>query len=143
MENQVSFILALYDFSSKQEYIYRTSKIKEISGASLLLDKMYINFIDELSGHNIVIAFKNSDGSYCDFRIKFFPKVTIDSKTVEADGQVLYEGGGNLLVLFRSIELYKKSNNILSMYLLRNYPGLNMISSCVEYRSVFSGDTNF
>ena len=140
MENQGSFILALYDFSSKQEYIYRTSKIKEISGASLLLDKMYIKFIKELSVHNIVIAFKNPDGSYCDFSIKSFPKITIDGKTVEADGQVLYEGGGNLLVMFKSIDIYKKSNNILSMYLLRNYPGLNMISSCVEYRGVFSGD---
>ena len=42
----MSKILTLYDFASKQEYIYRTSKIKEIAGASKLLADMYKVFAD-------------------------------------------------------------------------------------------------
>ena len=36
-------ILALYDCRSKQEYIYRTNRIKEITGGSQLLTELYDN----------------------------------------------------------------------------------------------------
>ena len=139
MENENKFVLALYDFSSKQEYIYKTSKIREISGASQLLDEMYIKFIEILQANNIPVAFKNSDGSYCDFSTKSFPVVNINGNKVEADGQVLYEGGGNLLVLFKSKGIYIDSNKIFPMYILQKYPGLHMLSAYVEYTGIFSG----
>lgn len=37
-------ILALYDCRSKQEYIYRTNKVKEIIGASMLLSDLFKDF---------------------------------------------------------------------------------------------------
>ena len=38
-------VLALYEFASKQKFIYKTSKIKEISGASKLLSNLFEEFI--------------------------------------------------------------------------------------------------
>ena len=38
-------VLALYEFASKQKFIYKTSKIKEISGASELLSNLFEKFI--------------------------------------------------------------------------------------------------
>ena len=40
-------ITAIYDCRSKQEYIYRTNKIREIAGASKLLSNVYSILIHE------------------------------------------------------------------------------------------------
>lgn len=37
-------ILALYDCRSKQEYIYRTNRVQEITGASELLSSLFKDF---------------------------------------------------------------------------------------------------
>ena len=37
-------VLAIYDFRSKQEYIYRTNRLQEISGASKLIEDIYDRF---------------------------------------------------------------------------------------------------
>ncbi len=125
-------VLALYDFASKQEYIYRTSKIKEISGASALLSKMYIMFIEWLTDEGIRVLYKNGDGKYIDF----------DFELTGCDGQVLYDGGGNLMVLYKDKETYVKANKVISVKLLKEYPGLHMIASCVDVdgKNFFSKD---
>lgn len=131
-------ILALYDFASKQEYIYRTSKIKEISGASALLAGMFKNFIDVLGKNGLSVAYKNQDDTYCPFDYEAFPQVATDRGTILADGQVLYDGGGNLMILYKDEETYKKANRILSVKLLKEYPGLHLIAACVEAGENFS-----
>ena len=40
-------ITAIYDCRSKQEYIYRTNKIREIAGASRLLADVYSILLNE------------------------------------------------------------------------------------------------
>ena len=47
------YVLALYDFASKQDFIYRTSKIKEISGASELLAGMYRELVDVVNAKKV------------------------------------------------------------------------------------------
>lgn len=126
MENKKTMFLALYDFASKQEYIYRTSKIKEISGASMLLSNMYEDFIKDLKENGINILYKEG-GSYCPFNYDTFHKN-------DTDGQVLYDGGGNLMVLYKDEETYKKANSIISVMLLKEYPGLHLIAAGVEVK---------
>lgn len=103
-----NFILALYDFASKQEYIYRTNKIKEISGASALLAGMYKKLFDEVL-KNVKYELDR------DFSLSEF-------ENSDCIAQVLYDGGGNLMVLFKSEEEYKAANQIISVYLLKNAP---------------------
>ena len=44
MVSEEKKILALYDCRSKQEYIYRTNRVKEIIGASMLLTDLFKEF---------------------------------------------------------------------------------------------------
>lgn len=48
-------ITALYDCRSKQEYIYRTNKIREISGASAILSHVYERMIEKADQNGIHI----------------------------------------------------------------------------------------
>ena len=95
-------VLALYDFASKQEFIYRTSKIKEISGASELLAEMYKELITVVNKSGIdgrkILYFKDEkeENGLEPFCMDDF------NKTCGLAGQVLYDGGGNLMVLYKS-----------------------------------------
>ena len=118
-------VLALYDFASKQEFIYRTNKIKEISGASALLSKLYKKFV-ELAN--------------CKYNIVYDVETKFDIDHFNADGQVLYDGGGNLMILFRDEEKYRCFNRIVSAYLLEKVPTLRMIACCVPFTGDFKKD---
>ena len=118
-------VLALYDFASKQDFIYRTSKIKEISGASALLSNLYKKFVDLVSSRYKVVYDLKSD---------------FDINCFDVDGAVLYDGGGNLMILFQSKEIYCGFNRIVSAYLLKNVPTLRMIACCVPFTGDFEQD---
>ena len=119
-------VLALYDFASKQKYIYRTSKIREISGASQLLSSAY--------GEFIATARENGISFKCDLDSKF------DVNSFDSDAEVLYEGGGNLMVLYRDEATYLKTNEIISRKLLEEHPTLKLISCKVSYTGNFESD---
>ena len=124
------FVLALYDFASKQEFIYRTSKVKEISGASKLLSDMYAKFCDILKENGKLLKFDlDSEFSWSCFES--------DKNII---GEVLYEGGGNLMVLYKSKEDYVEANKIISVMLLKEFPTLKMISCFVEAEGNFRVD---
>lgn len=119
-------VLALYDFASKQEYIYRTSKIREISGASSLLSGMYEKFISLLNGNG--------------FNIVNDLKKPFSLAASESDGEVLYNGGGNLMMIYRDEATYKKANALISEMLLREAPTLSMIVCSVDVTGNFNED---
>lgn len=126
-----SNVLALYDFASKQEYIYRTSKIKEISGASALMTDMYRKFVCILKKEDITLKYElKSEFLLADFA----------SAGNNSDGEVLYDGGGNLMVIWKSAGIYNEANRVLSTYLLINVPGLKMITCCVPVSGDFEKD---
>lgn len=123
------YVLALYDFGSKQNYIYQTNKIKEISGASALLAGMYKKFSEILNKERISFTYDLTNP----FKIAEFENANYDATA-------LYDGGGNLMVLFRSKEKYVAANRIISIYLLKHALGLNLIASCVQYTGDFTAD---
>lgn len=126
-------VLALYDFASKQEFIYRTSKIKEISGASAMLSGVYKKFIQILKSSGITLKYDideyDKKGSV--IGVKSFDINAFETNN-EIDGEVLYDGGGNLMVLYKNHNKYIQANKIISVWLLKNCPTLSMISSCVR-----------
>ena len=123
-------VLALYDFASKQRYIYRTSKIREISGASTLLTERFGRFID-LICDKVGRLRKALDEP---FRMAAFDA---DQSII---GEVIYDGGGSLMVLYKSREYYLAANRVISLDLLETVPGLSMIASCVPFTGNFSAD---
>ena len=128
-------VLALYDFASKQEFIYRTSKIKEISGASEMLSSIYGELVSYLNNLEDGVKINSYD-----------PDTEVDSFNLNAfetsvlDAQVLYEGGGNLMVLYKNKTAYIKANRLMSVYLLEKCPTLSMIACCVPFESNFDAN---
>ena len=124
-------VTALYDCRSKQEYIYRTNRIREISGGSELLAGVYGMFFEAAKEKGILI---NSDWrSGAEFSVKAFAESSYD-------GEVIYEGGGNLYIIYKSSETYLRANRIFSRMLLEKTYTISVIASCVDTTDNFMDD---
>lgn len=129
-------LLALYDLRSKQEYIYRTNKIREISGGSALLSKVYERFISKAQENENGIKLANNG----DWRKKNFSLKTFEASDCSAE--VVYIGGGNLMVIYKDEEIYRKANKIFSHMLLDETWSVTAVVSCVEVTGDFIADRN-
>lgn len=123
-------VTALYDCRSKQEYIYRTNKIKEIAGGSALLAHVYEMFYEKCSENGIAIE--------TDWKNKTFSKNEFESS--DNDGIVIYEGGGNLYIMYKSRDIYLKANRLFSKMLLDKTYTINVIACCVDSSENFNDD---
>lgn len=121
------YVVAAYDFRSKQEYIYRTNKIKEIMGASEIIKYAYQHGI---SSYKMIDSYKgDKEENIPDFSLESFQKATAKGKT----GTVLYEGGGNIVILFISKEECIKFNKHFSLFLLKEAPGITPTCKMAEF----------
>lgn len=132
-------ITALYDCRSKQEYIYKTNKIKEIAGASALLSHVYEMFIRECLSNNIII-----ENNWKKKNLQNIYEPVVFSKSAfaesENDGTVIYEGGGNLYILYKNRDIFLKANRIFSKMLLDKTYTISVIASGVETSDNFNDD---
>lgn len=125
-------ITAIYDCRSKQEYIYRTNKIRAIAGASKLLSNVYSILINE-SGLKIQNTWKEDAAQKKVFRKDAFIEEGFD-------GTVIYEGGGNLYVLFKDKDTYIRANRAFSRLLLERSYSISIITAFVETTDNFNLD---
>lgn len=125
-------ITAIYDCRSKQEYIYRTNKIREIAGASKLLSNVYSILIHE-TGLRICDTWREDTIQKRPFRKEEFLEN-------DYDGTVIYEGGGNLYVLFKDQETYVRANRTFSRILLERSYSISIITAFVETTDDFNQD---
>ena len=124
--------LALYDLRSKQEYIYRTNKIREISGGSALLSKMYDKFIEKAKNEGI--SFING-GEWIGREFSFD-----DFDKSDRSAEVVYIGDGNLMVIYKNENIYRKANKLLSRMLIDETWTVNAVVSCVSVSGDFKAD---
>lgn len=125
-------VLALYDCRSKQEYIYRTNKIQEIAGGSKLLANVYSMLINE-TGLKIENTWKDDTLSG-----KLFSKEEFAASG--NDGVVIYEGGGNIFVLYKDKDTYVRANRCFSRLLLKRTYSVSIIAACVPSTDNFNED---
>lgn len=127
-------VLALYDCRSKQEYIYRTNRMREISGGSALLAELFGGFFGCPANHGFDIA--------VDWRSRLLVEGDFvgDFEKSGKDGELLYEGGGNLFVVFKSREVYIEVNKALSRYAIDKTYSVSIIASCVDVTGDFNED---
>ena len=125
-------ITAIYDCRSKQEYIYRTNKIREIAGGSKLLANVYSILINE-TGLKIENTWKDDA-----LKGKQFSREEFAAS--DNDGVVIYEGGGNLFILYKDKDTYKRANMIFSRLLLERTYSVTVIAACVESTDNFNYD---
>lgn len=124
-------ILALYDCRSKQEYIYRTNRVQEITGASELLSSLFKDFFTE---ENTLFRIKGNwhEKAVGDFIGNF--------NGSGLDAEVIYEGGGNLCVIFKDRETYINVNKALSRQVLEKTYAVSIIASAAEVSGNFVSD---
>ena len=118
MENKP--VIAIYDVRGIQDYIFRTNKVKEIVGASLIVDNLVIsefkNAIKQnsnISENEIILDWESKE-----------PLIFEDNESIKIE--ILYYGGGNLVVLFRNEEVAQEISIEMSKNILKNAYGLSL-----------------
>ena len=121
-------VLAMYDFAAKQNFIYKTNKIKEIVGASQLIKEAFDDFYCKLNKIGFKLMPQENDFSMEKFENENF------------NCAVIYEGGGNLFMLFDSEENCVTANKKFSKMIYEKTYGLNLICAYVEFTGDFKKD---
>lgn len=103
-------VLAMYDVRKIQDYIFRTNRIKEIKGASVLIENIILEGLEKVICQlGLNRAKCRTDWENDDTAAYFKP----DS---EIQMQVIFIGGGNAFVLFRKGSLCEQINRSLAKY---------------------------
>lgn len=126
-------VLAMYDVRGIQKYIFRTNKIKEIIGASLIVENIILegfqSVIEELGLEKTkyLINWEEDD-----------PKAYLTNSEIQM--QVMFIGGGNAYVLYRKGEVCETFNRKIAKYMLEHTYSLQLAVSVVEKTDSYSHD---
>lgn len=120
-------ILGLYDILSIQKYVYSSSRLRDNIGAAMIVDKCLDDYIKEALD-NVGEIYENNKNSK-EFKAYKNKQIKIE---------VIYSGGGNALIYFENLELYKKLNLELSKVFIEKAPGIKFVTTYIE--TDFEGD---
>lgn len=122
--------LAMYDVRGKQDYIFRGNKIKEIVGGSLIIRDIYKDYLLSDSEYKIYMYEKNVDV------VKDIPQFSWETfrNHIEDgfDGEVVYDGGGNFLVLFKNASIYEQITHKFTFNVLKATASLRVVGTYIE-----------
>ncbi len=128
MENK--YILAMYDIRGKQDYIYKSNKIKEIVGASYIIRECFDAYLypaaKECSEKGL-FSYKRED-EHTDFSREGFAGHLKEGYI----GEVVYDGGGNFFVLYESVEKYREVNQRFYRKILEATYSLRVLTTYIE-----------
>lgn len=127
------YILAMYDIRGKQDFIYKSSKIKEIVGGSYIIrdcfDDCLFPAAEECSEKGIFsYRRKNSREDSDDFTVENFEKRLQEGYI----GEVIYDGGGNFFVLYKDVKIYKEVNRRFYHHLLEKTYSLRVLTTYID-----------
>ena len=94
------YILAMYDIRGKQDYIYKSSKIKEIVGGSYIIRDCFDDCLfpsAEKVSEKGIFSYRRNSGQ--DEPGEFTPENFENRLNRGYIGEVVYDGGGNFFVL--------------------------------------------
>lgn len=122
-------VLAQYSVRSKQSYIYRTNRIREITGASENIKNAFLLLLSCAGEQNVKCEpWPPKNG------IQLFSL----SRTLEAfhskklNAVALFEGGGNMTMLYDSRESALRTNRAFTRACLQKCPGMTPLCVFVE-----------
>lgn len=127
------YILAMYDIRGKQDFIYKSSKIKEIVGGSYIIRDCYDDCLfpaaEECSEKGIFSYRKKASREDSDdFTVKNFEKRLKEGYI----GEVIYDGGGNFFVLYKDVTIYRTVNRRFYRELLRRTYSLRVLTTYID-----------
>lgn len=137
------YVLAMYDVRGIQNYIFKTTKLKDAIGASAIVEDI---IEDALIAAIKDISQKKECGEIsCNIEIKIDSLKEYAFQEYEEnkyDIQVLYIGGGNGVVIYSSKELCIEINKAMSMYVLEKTYSLQLAVAYVDKTDDYSHDYN-
>ena len=127
-------VLAMYDVRGIQAYIFKSNKAKEIIGASVIVANIITdglqNYISKLPADEqkkYLTDWKNDN-----------PTEFLDNTDVAM--QVMFVGGGNAYVLFRTGKICSQVNRFLAKYVMEKTYSLNLAVAVVEKTVSYADD---
>lgn len=134
-------VLAMYDVRGKQEYIYRSRRIREIIGASAIIRDVFEDYLypaakkvrnrkRKLEGEAIYRYEKTKRIEEIEgFSEKAFRKRMEGEQYI---GEVVYDGGGNFLVLYQDKETCIAVNRIFTRELMKHTGTLKVLCTILK-----------
>lgn len=127
------YILAMYDIRGKQDFIYKSSKIKEIIGGSYIIrdcfDDCLFPAAEECSEKGIFSYRRNTSHEESnDFTVENFKKRLQEGYI----GEVIYDGGGNFFVLYKDVIIYREVNRRFYHNLLEKTYSLKVLTTYID-----------
>lgn len=127
------YILAMYDIRGKQDFIYKSSKIKEIVGGSYIIrdcfDDCLFPAAEECSEKGIFSYRRNTSHEESnDFTVENFKKRLQEGYI----GEVIYDGGGNFFVLYKDVIIYREVNRRFYHNLLEKTYSLRVLTTYID-----------
>ena len=134
------YVLCMYDIRGKQEFIYKSSKLKEIVGASLIIRdlfndylydaaKTYRDFINEGSkGSDAIFRYDPNEDKLKKFSFRDFEDRMNGNQYI---GEIVYDGGGNFLMLYKNEEAMKKTTEIFTKKILKEIGTLKVVATYI------------
>lgn len=128
-------VLAMYDVRGIQNYIFKSNLAKEIIGASAIVDSIIINGLEEYKKSKVE---KDNEKYYLtdwenDDAHKFFSDANVLM-------QVMFIGGGNAYVLFKTGAICEKVNRFLGKYVLDKTYSLNLSVAVAAMTESYKND---
>ena len=131
------YVLCMYDIRGKQEFIYRSSKLKEIVGASLIIRdlfsdylykaaKKYRNGIKDLGDQKAIKTYEPNAEELEQFSFSEFEQRMQGEQYI---GEIVYDGGGNFLLLYKDKEAMKKTTEIFTKKILQEIGTLRVVAT--------------
>ena len=131
-------VLAMYDVRGKQEYIYRSRKIKEIIGASAIIRDVFSDYLFP-SARKVRNQYKDLGDveavyEYDRKTVEAFSSEKFEERMEEGRyiGEVVYDGGGNFLILYRDKETCIRINRLFTKALMEHTYSLKVLCTILE-----------
>lgn len=140
-------VLAMYDVRGIQDYVFKTNAAREVIGASEIVEDIITSGLNEYVDENVDDS--NKSKYLIDWKEKVEKKWMPSNENsedafIKEDSdilmQVMFIGGGNAYVLYRTGELCSEVNRFLGKYVLKETYSLNLAVAVVEKTNSYKKD---
>lgn len=140
------YVLCMYDIRGKQEFIYRSSKLKEIVGASLIIRDLFEDYLydaaktcrdninkeskvkEEYKDEDAIFRYDPNKEKLDRFSFEEFEKRMNGDQYI---GEIVYDGGGNFLLLYKDENAMKKTTEIFTKKILKEIGTLKLVATYI------------
>lgn len=122
-------ILAKYDVSGIQDYIYATNRLRENAGASYQVTRILKDYLPEVLKEEAEKMFSGTERIIVDWKAENKLNFSEDENT---KAEVIYIGGGNAVVLYGDRKLYQKVGESLAKKTAENCSGIYLVAAYIS-----------